>query len=103
MEEGAKGIKTPNVFKYILLTIFICIIFISIYFFRKSTKFNLIRTKKIQEENKIIYERINNLINIKIASGEEFDTSKVRKNLDQGFKKGKEAIIFKVLFKAVPD
>ena len=48
----------------------------------------LLPKKRYEEDNKIIYERINNLEYIKAVSGEKYEEKKVGKQLDSTFQKG---------------
>ncbi|CAG8561395.1 8329_t:CDS:1 [Paraglomus occultum] len=58
--------------------------------------------RRQEEDNKIIYERINNLEYIKAVSGEKYEEEKVDRQLDSTFRRNKKSLWYSTLFKAVP-
>jgi ABC-type multidrug transport system fused ATPase/permease subunit len=56
----------------------------------------------MEEDNRVIFERINNLEYIKAVSGENYEEIKVGQQLDSTFRKNKKSLLYSVLFKAVP-
>ena len=59
--------------------------------FQKAGKLNIAAKKRYEEDNKLIYERINNLEYIKAVSGEKYEEEKINKQLDSTFKKNKKS------------
>src|SRR6185369_296958 len=55
-----------------------------------------------EEDNKVIYERINNLEYIKTVSGEKYEEKKIDRQLDSTFRQNKKSLWYSTLFKAVP-
>jgi len=61
--------------------------------FKKSTQLNMEKKKRSEEENRHIFERINNLEYIKATSGEEYEKNKLNKLVNRAFKKNKKALL----------
>ena len=51
------------------------------------------KKKRSEEENRHIFERINNLEYIKATSGEEYEKNKLNKLVNRAFKKNKKALL----------
>src|SRR6266540_1908810 len=73
------------------------------FLFSKAAKMSVKAKKRYEEDNKVIYERINNLEYIKTVSGEKYEEKKIDKQLDSTFQKNKKSLLYSVLFKAVPN
>lgn len=76
----------------IALGLFGVLIISQILLFRKAGKLSLAAKKRMEEDNKIIYERINNLEYIKAVSGEKYEEEKIGKQLDATFRKNKKSL-----------
>jgi ABC-type multidrug transport system fused ATPase/permease subunit len=70
--------------------------------FKKASKLSVAAKRRIEEDNKIIFERINNLEYIKTVSGENYEEKKISQQLDSTFRKNKKSLLYSTLFKAVP-
>src|ERR1044072_6730090 len=73
------------------------------FLFSQAAKMSVKAKKRSEEDNKVIYERINNLQYIKAVSGEKYEEVKIDKQLDTTFRKNKKALRYSVIFKAVPN
>jgi len=71
--------------------------------FKKASKLNVAAKKRQEEDNKVIYERINNLEYIKAVSAEKYEEKKVDQQLDSTFQKNKKALWYSTMFKTVPN
>ncbi|KLL04097.1 MAG: ABC transporter ATP-binding protein [Mycoplasmataceae bacterium CE_OT135] len=89
-------------FIWITLILFFAIFVVEFLLFKKATRLNTAKKKRHEEENRHIFERINNLEYIKTTSGEEYEQQKLNKLVDKTFKKNKKALFWGVLFEAVP-
>ena len=87
----------------IALGLFAVLIISQIILFKKASKLSLVAKKRLEEDNKVIYERINSLEHIKSVSGEEYEEEKINKQLDSTFKKNKKALWYSTMFKVVPN
>jgi ABC-type multidrug transport system fused ATPase/permease subunit len=65
---------------------------IELILFKKAAKIGLAAKKRYEEDNKMIYERINNLEYIKAVSGENYEEKKIGKQLDSTFRKNKKSL-----------
>ncbi|WNE40565.1 MAG: Vitamin B12 import ATP-binding protein BtuD [Mycoplasmataceae bacterium] len=70
--------------------------------FKKSSKLNVASKKRVEEDNRMIFERINNLEYIKAVSGENYEERKIAQQLDSTFRKNKKSLLYSTLFKGVP-
>ncbi|CAJ0824561.1 22168_t:CDS:2, partial [Entrophospora sp. SA101] len=61
----------------IVLGLFVILIISEVILFKKASKLNIAAKKRQEEDNKIIYERINNLEYIKAVSGEKYEEEKI--------------------------
>nr|WP_281267989.1 ABC transporter ATP-binding protein [endosymbiont GvMRE of Glomus versiforme] len=86
----------------IVLGLFAVLIIVEILLFKKASRLNMAAKKRQEEDNKIIYERINNLEYIKAVSGEKYEEEKVSRQLDSTFRQNKKSLWYSTLFKAVP-
>src|SRR4051794_10552026 len=86
-----------------MFSLFGLLMIIEIILFRKAGKLSIAAKKRYEQDNKVIYERINNLEYIKVVSGESYEEKKISKQLDSTFKKNKKSLRYSVLFKAVPN
>src|SRR4051794_29540701 len=86
-----------------MFSLFGLLMIIEIILFRKASKLSIAAKKRYEKDNKVIYERINNLEYIKAVSGEKYEKSKVSKQLNSTFQKNKKALLYSVLFKAFPN
>jgi len=75
---------------------------VEFFLFKKATQLNMEKKIRSEEENRHIFERINNLEYIKVTSGEKYEQKKLNKLVDKTFKKNKKALLWGVLFEAVP-
>ena len=55
---------------------------VEIILFRKAGKLSVAAKKRYEEDNKVIYERINNLEYIKAVSGEKYEERKINQQLN---------------------
>ncbi|CAG8710645.1 12602_t:CDS:2, partial [Racocetra fulgida] len=83
----------PNRLIYISTTTFL---------FRKSSELGVAAKKRIEKDNEAIYEKINNLEYIKAVSGETYEEKKLFQRLDTTFRLNTKALLYRVLFEAVP-
>jgi ABC-type multidrug transport system fused ATPase/permease subunit len=90
-------------FLVILIILFSFLIATEVWLFSKAAKLNIAAKRRYEEDNKLIYEKINNLEYIKAVSGENYEVKKVAKQLGQTFSKNTKSLIYSVLFKAVPN
>jgi ABC-type multidrug transport system fused ATPase/permease subunit len=79
-------------FLAIAFSLFIILIISEVILFKKASKLNVAAKKRQEEDNKVIYERINNLEYIKAVSGEKYEEKKVDQQLDSTFQKNKKAL-----------
>ncbi|CAG8689913.1 4733_t:CDS:2, partial [Ambispora leptoticha] len=86
----------------IMLGLFAVLFVVEIMLFKRASKLNLAAKKRQEEDNKIIYERINNLEYIKAVSGEKYEEERVDRQLDSTFRRNKKSLWFSTMFKAVP-
>ena len=86
----------------IVLGLFTILFVVEIMLFKRASKLNLAAKKRQEEDNKVIYERINNLEYIKAVSGEKYEEEKVGRQLDSTFRQNKKSLWFSTMFKAVP-
>ncbi|CAG8455433.1 12951_t:CDS:2 [Ambispora gerdemannii] len=70
--------------------------------FKRASKLHLAAKKRQEEDNKVIYERINNLEYIKVISGEKYEEEMIDRQLDSTFRQNKKSLWYSALFKAVP-
>ncbi|CAG8618967.1 16700_t:CDS:2 [Cetraspora pellucida] len=73
------------------------------FLFRKSSELGVEAKKRIEKDNEAIYEKINNLEYIKAVSGETYEKKKLFQRLDDTFRLNTEALLYRVLFEAVPN
>ncbi|CAJ0823862.1 12289_t:CDS:2 [Entrophospora sp. SA101] len=73
-----------------------------ILLFKRASKLNIAAKKRQEEDNKVIYERINNLEYIKTVSGEKYEEEMIDRQLDSTFRQNKKSLWYSTLFKAVP-
>src|SRR4051794_38990486 len=85
-----------------MFSLFGLLMIIEIILFRKAGKLSIAAKKRQQEDNKVIYERINNLEYIKAVSGEKYEEEKVGRQLDSTFRQNKKSLWYNTLFKAIP-
>ena len=86
----------------IVAFLFITLIIGKIFLFKKASKLNIAAKKRLEEDNKIVFERINNLEYIKAVSGEKYEEEKISQQLDSTFRKNKKSLLYSTLFKVVP-
>src|SRR6185436_6702873 len=79
-------------FLAIVVALFSVLIIAEIILFKKAVKLNVAAKRRYEEDNKVIYERINNLEYIKAVSGEKYEEEKIGKQLDSTFQKNKKAL-----------
>ncbi|CAG8455829.1 2004_t:CDS:1 [Ambispora gerdemannii] len=90
-------------FLAIVFGLFVILIISEIILFKKASKINVAAKKRQEEDNKMIYERINNLEYIKSISGEKYEEEKVNQQLDATFQKNKKALWYSTMFKTIPN
>jgi len=98
---GSNGINWP--FLGIAFGLFGVLIISQMMLFKKASKLSLAAKKRLEEDNKVIYERINSLEYIKSVSGEEYEQEKINKQLESTFKKNKKSLWYSTMFKALPN
>lgn len=98
---GNEGINKG--FIAIIFSLFGLLMIIEIILFRKAGKLSIAAKKRYEEDNKVIYERINNLEYIKAVSGEKYEERKIDQQLNSTFEKNKRSLWYSVLFKALPN
>ena len=76
----------------IIFGLFALLMIIEFILFGKASKLGVVAKKRSEEDNKVIYERINNLEYIKAVSGEKYEEKKIGKQLDSTFQKNKKAL-----------
>ncbi|WNE40306.1 MAG: Vitamin B12 import ATP-binding protein BtuD [Mycoplasmataceae bacterium] len=86
----------------IVVFLFTTMIIGLVLFFKKASKLNVAAKRRMEEDNRIIFERINNLEYIKAVSGEKYEEKKIARQLDSTFHKNKKSLLYTTLFKAVP-
>lgn len=64
----------------IAIVLFSILIIAEVELFKKATKLNVVAKRRYEEDNKAIYERINNLEYIKAVSGENYEKKKSLNN-----------------------
>ena len=72
--------------------LFAFLMVVEYFLFSKAAKMSVKAKKRSEEDNKVIYERINNLEYIKVVSGEKYEEVKINKHLDTAFRKNKKAL-----------
>jgi len=97
---GGEGTTLPLL--AIMLGLFAVLFVVEIMLFKRASKLNLAAKKRQEEDNKIIYERIDNLEYIKAVSGEKYEEERVDRQLDSTFRRNKKSLWFSTMFKAVP-
>src|SRR6185436_11830459 len=97
---GGEGTFLPLL--AIVLGLFAVLIIVEILLFKKASKLNMEAKRRQEEDNKIIYERVNNLEYIKAVSGENYEEEKVGRQLDSTFRQNKKSLWYSTMFKAVP-
>ncbi|CAG8829117.1 15017_t:CDS:1, partial [Racocetra persica] len=97
---GGPGTTLPLL--AIVAGLFAILIIVEILLFKKASKLYMAAKKRQEEDNKIIYERINNLEYIKAVSGEKYEEEKVDRQLDSTFRQNKKSLWYSTLFKAAP-
>ena len=65
---------------------------VELFLFSQAAKMSVKAKKRYEEDNKVIFERINNLEYIKAVSGEKYEEVKIDKQLDSTFRKNKKAL-----------
>jgi len=66
---------------------------VEFFLFKKATQLNMEKKIRSEEENRHIFERINNLEYIKVTSGEKYEQKKLNKLVNKTFKKNKKALL----------
>ncbi|WNE41846.1 MAG: Vitamin B12 import ATP-binding protein BtuD [Mycoplasmataceae bacterium] len=84
------------------------LLFSSLFFFvflllKQAVKLGIDAKRRYEEDNRIIFERINNLEYIKSNSSEIFEQFKVYETLDKTFQNNKESLLWTALFKSLPN
>lgn len=97
--EGKLNLK----FLSISLLLFFVLIIAQTILFKKSARLNLEAQKRLEEDNKKIYQRIKALEYIKILSAEEEEEETINNQLNNTFEKNRRALFYDTLFKAVPN
>src|SRR5688572_10647242 len=87
----------------IIFGLFSFLMIIEFILFKRASKLSVAAKKRYEEDNKVIYERINNIEYIKAVSGEKYEERKISKQLDSTFQKNKKYLWYNVLFKAFPN
>ena len=93
---------TPWRFITIIFFLFSAVFIIQYFLFKRAIKLNVVKKQRYEEENRHIFERINNLEYTKANSGEEYEERKLNKLLDQNFQKNKKSLLWSVFFQAIP-
>lgn len=83
----------PWRFTLVVLFLFIITFTIQYFLFKKATKLSITKKRRYEEENRYIFERINNLEYIKTSSGENYEQKKLNKLLECNFKKNKKSLL----------
>jgi ABC-type multidrug transport system fused ATPase/permease subunit len=97
---GKEGTTLPLL--AIVLGLFAILFIVEIMLFKRASKLNLAAKRRQEEDNKVIYERINNLEYIKAVSGEKYEEERVDRQLDSTFRQNKKSLWYSTMFKAVP-
>ena len=81
--------------RFVLILIFLFSITFTIQFFlfKKAAKLSVEAKQRYEEENRHLFERINNLEYIKVTSGENYEQQKLEKLLDHNFQKNKKSLL----------
>jgi len=87
---GGEGTTLPLL--EIVLGLFTILLVIEIMLFKRASKLNLAAKRRQEEDNKVIYERINNLEYIKAVSGEKYEEGRVGRQLDSTFRQNKKSL-----------
>src|SRR5437763_14086712 len=87
----------------IIFGLFSLLMIIEFILFGKASKLGVVAKKRSEEDNKVIYERINKLEYIKAVSGEKYEEKKVNQQLDSTFQKNKKALWYNTMFKTIPN
>jgi ABC-type multidrug transport system fused ATPase/permease subunit len=77
----------------VVLFLFAVTFTIQYFLFKKATKLNIAKKRRYAEENRHIFERINNLEYIKVTSGENYEQTKLNRLLDRNFQKNKKSLL----------
>lgn len=89
-------VKRSHVFpkRLVLVTsaFFITVFSITLFLFKKAAKLGIAKKRRYQEENRHIFERINNLEYIKASSGEEYEKKRLDNLIDKNFQQNKESL-----------
>ena len=80
-------------FVLILIFLFAITFFIQFFLFKKAAKLSIEAKQRYEEENRYIFERINNLEYIKVTSGENYEQQKLGKLIDRNFQKNKKSLL----------
>jgi len=83
----------PLRFALVVLLLFATTFTIQYFLFKKAAKLNIERKKRYVEENRHLFERINNLEYIKVTSGEVYEQKKLNRLLDHNFQKNKKSLL----------
>jgi len=75
----------------IIFGLFSLLMVIEYILFKQASKVGIKAKKRYEKDNKVIYERINNLEYIKTVSGEKYEAKKVSQQLDSTFQKNKKS------------
>jgi len=59
--------------------------------------------KRLEVDNRVIYERINNIEYIKCVSGEDFEEKRIDQQLEETFQKNNRSLFKLTLLKAIPN
>ncbi|KLL02580.1 MAG: ABC transporter ATP-binding protein [Mycoplasmataceae bacterium RC_NB112A] len=94
--------KTNWKFLGVLFGLFAFLMIVELFLFSQAAKMSVKAKKRYEEDNKVIFERINNLEYIKAVSGEKYEEKKIDKQLDNTFRENKKSLWYSVIFKAVP-
>jgi ABC-type multidrug transport system fused ATPase/permease subunit len=98
----AKDYGFPLRFTLVVLFLFAITFTIQYFLFKKTTRLSIEKKKRYIEENRHIFERINNLEYIKVTSGENCEQRKLNKLLDHNFQKNKKSLLWSVFFQSIP-
>jgi ABC-type multidrug transport system fused ATPase/permease subunit len=75
-----------------LFGLFAFLMSVELFLFSQAAKVSVKAKRRHEEDNKVIFERINNLEYIKAVSGEKYEEAKIDKQLDVTFKKNKKSL-----------
>jgi ABC-type multidrug transport system fused ATPase/permease subunit len=74
---GKEGKGTNWAFVVILFSLFFLLLAVQMFLFPRAAKMGLIAKKRVEKDNEIIFERINNLEYIKATGGENYEEKKI--------------------------